>query len=108
MNTSMKDFLEQADPKNNITPVSSEDVSKVSDELKAIKQTLQGNSDLEKLSGAISSITKIEGKKGDAGYTPVKGKDYRDGIDGIDGRTPMTVSSVKPKNPKLGDLWYKI
>ena len=108
MNISTEDFLQQADPKNNITPVSSDDVSKVSDELKAIKQTLQGNSDLEKLSGAISSITKIEGKKGDAGYTPVKGKDYRDGIDGIDGRTPMTVSSVKPKNPKLGDLWYKI
>lgn len=43
------------------------------------------NLDFSKLSEAITSLTKVEGKKGDKGedgYTPVKGVDYFDGKDG--------------------------
>jgi aminopeptidase N len=45
--------------------------------------------------------------------TPQKGVDYKDGEDGEpgndgeDGRSPLTVSSTTPKNPQIGDLWYK-
>lgn len=39
--------------------------------------------------------------------TPKKGVDYRDGIDGEDARNPLTVSSSRPKEPQVGDIWYQ-
>lgn len=69
---------------------------------------------------AIAEQTKkMEGKKGDAGYTPVKNKDYFDGkdgytpikgvdyVDGKDGRTPIFIGNKEPRNPQKGDLWYR-
>ena len=48
-----------------------------------------------------------KGDVGPAGYTPVKGVDYNDGVDGVDGYNPMTVSAIAPASPAQGDLWYQ-
>lgn len=42
--------------------------------------------------------------KGDKGDTPVKGKDY---FDGLDGRTPIFIGNTEPQNPQKGDIWYQ-
>ena len=38
-------------------------------------------------------FTAPQGEKGDPGYTPVKGKDYKDGTDGV-GITNVTIEEV--------------
>lgn len=61
----------------------------------------------------------VQGERGNDGYTPVKGIDYRDGIDGVDGRTPIKgvdyfdgtngkdgVNGIDGKTPVKGvDYW---
>jgi hypothetical protein len=37
----------------------------------------------------VQQKAELKGERGDDGYTPVKGINYRDGIDGKDGKTPV-------------------
>ena len=69
---------------------------------------------------AVAEQTKkLEGERGEPGYTPVKNKEYFDGkdgytpvkgvdyVDGVDGRTPIFIGNKEPRNPQKGDLWYR-
>lgn len=85
----------------------------------------------ERMANIFSSLmTNLEGPAGKDGKTPQKGVDYftpeeqkkfvevvqsrvrvpedgKDGKDGADGKNPLTVSRTRPRNPQVGDLWFK-
>jgi len=102
----------------------SNDVRNISETLKKPLDVIVENIDINKLSEAISSLTKVtgaKGAKGDVGkngkdgidgidgYTPIKGIDYfdgidgKDGIDGYNGHTPIKgIDYFDGKNGKDG------